>query len=38
MILRIPLRITEGIPVGMNIAGDDATRAVIQELLAGRSS
>jgi ankyrin repeat protein len=29
-----PLRIVEGIPVGMNIAGHAATRAVIQELLA----
>jgi hypothetical protein len=29
-----PLRIVEGIPIGMNIAGDDATKAVIQELLA----
>jgi ankyrin repeat protein len=28
-----PLRITEGIPVGMNIAGDAPTRAVIRELL-----
>jgi ankyrin repeat protein len=28
-----PLRITQGIPVGMNIAGDAPTRAVIQELL-----
>jgi ankyrin repeat protein len=28
-----PLRITEGIPVGMNIAGDAATRAVLRELL-----
>ena len=28
-----PLRITEGIPVGMNIAGDEATRAVLRELL-----
>jgi uncharacterized protein len=27
------LRITEGIPVGMNIAGDAATRAVLLELL-----
>jgi hypothetical protein len=26
-------RITEGIPVGMNIAGDAATRAVLRELL-----
>ena len=30
-----PLRITQGIPVGMNIAGDAPTRAVIQELLDG---
>jgi ankyrin repeat protein len=30
-----PLRITEGIPVGMNIAGDAPTRAAIQELLDG---
>jgi ankyrin repeat protein len=29
-----PLRITEGIPVGMNIAGHAPTRAVIRELLA----
>jgi hypothetical protein len=29
-----PLRIVEGIPVGMNIAGHAATRAVIRELLA----
>ena len=29
-----PLRITQGIPVGMNIAGDAPTRAVIEELLA----
>jgi hypothetical protein len=29
-----PLKIVEGIPVGMNIAGDAATRSVIQELLA----
>jgi ankyrin repeat protein len=29
-----PLRITQGIPVGMNIAGDAPTRAAIQELLA----
>jgi ankyrin repeat protein len=28
-----PLRITEGIPVGMNIAGDAATHAVLVELL-----
>jgi len=28
-----PLRITEGIPVGMNIAGDAPTRAAIRELL-----
>jgi ankyrin repeat protein len=29
-----PLRIVEGIPVGMNIAGDAATRAAIREVLA----
>jgi ankyrin repeat protein len=28
-----PLRITEGIPVGMNIAGDEATRAAILAIL-----
>jgi ankyrin repeat protein len=28
-----PLKIVEGIPVGMNIAGDEATRVVIRELL-----
>ena len=28
-----PLRITEGIPVGMNIAGDAATHAMLVELL-----
>ena len=28
-----PLRITEGIPVGMNIAGDAPTRAILRELL-----
>ena len=29
-----PLKIVEGIPVGMNIAGDEPTRIVIRELLA----
>jgi ankyrin repeat protein len=29
-----PLRIVEGIPVGMNIAGDAATRAAIREVMA----
>jgi len=29
-----PLKIVEGIPIGMNIAGDAATRAAIQQLLA----
>jgi len=28
-----PLRITEGIPVGMNIAGDAATNAALKEVL-----
>jgi len=28
-----PLKIVEGIPIGMNIAGDAPTRAVIRELL-----
>jgi hypothetical protein len=28
-----PLKIVEGIPVGMNIAGHEPTRAVIRELL-----
>jgi hypothetical protein len=28
-----PLKIVQGIPVGMNIAGHAATRAVIQQLL-----
>jgi len=28
-----PLKIVEGIPIGMNIAGDEATRVVIRELL-----
>ena len=32
-----PLRITQGIPVGMNIAGDAPTRAVIEELLVKAS-
>jgi hypothetical protein len=27
-----PLKIVEGIPIGMNIAGDAPTRAVIREL------
>jgi ankyrin repeat protein len=31
-----PLKIVEGIPVGMNIAGDEPTRLVILELLAHR--
>jgi hypothetical protein len=30
------LRITEGIPVGMNIAGDAATNAAIKEVLGIR--
>jgi len=30
-----PLKIVEGIPVGMNIAGDEPTRQVIRELLEG---
>ena len=29
-----PLKIVEGIPVGMNIAGDEPTRLVIRELLS----
>jgi uncharacterized protein len=34
-----PLRIVEGIPVGMNIAGDEATRQAIRELMdAARAS
>jgi uncharacterized protein len=32
-----PLKIAEGIPVGMNIAGDEATRVVIRELLDAAS-
>jgi uncharacterized protein len=32
-----PLKIVEGIPVGMNIAGDEATRTVIRELLESAS-
>ena len=31
-----PLRITEGIPVGMNIAGDAPTRAALHEILDAR--
>jgi ankyrin repeat protein len=33
-----PLRIVEGIPVGMNIAGDAATRTAIREIMNGVSS
>ena len=32
-----PLKIVQGIPIGMNIAGDGPTRAAIEELLSGRS-
>lgn len=32
-----PLKIVEGIPVGMNIAGDEPTRIVIRELLEAAS-
>ena len=31
-----PLKIVQGIPIGMNIAGDAPTRAAIQELLNGK--
>jgi hypothetical protein len=33
-----PLRIVEGIPVGMNIAGDAATRTAIREIMNGVGS
>ena len=32
-----PLRIVQGIPIGMNIAGDAPTKAAIEELLNGKS-